>query len=105
MSIAILILAPALVLMALACGILYWLYRRAEKDRKEESSRAEALEKDLYFTEDFAHQMWKEESNNRKAAEAQRDALQDKLSSFLCPHNDHIWVNGACKRCGRPKWR
>lgn len=31
----------------------------------------------------------------------ERDALQDFKSSKLCPHNDHIWIDGVCKRCGR----
>lgn len=31
----------------------------------------------------------------------ERDALQDFKSSKLCPHNDHIWIDGRCKRCGR----
>lgn len=29
------------------------------------------------------------------------NALQDKLSAAVCPRNDHIWVNGFCKKCGR----
>ena len=28
---------------------------------------------------------------------------QDKLSSALCPMNNHIWVNGVCVKCGRVK--
>ena len=28
---------------------------------------------------------------------------QDKLSSILCPHNDHIWIGGKCSKCGRAK--
>jgi len=31
--------------------------------------------------------------------------LQERLSAFLCPHNDHIWIGGVCKRCGRPQWK
>lgn len=27
--------------------------------------------------------------------------LQDRLSSALCPSNNHIWIDGFCKRCGR----
>lgn len=29
------------------------------------------------------------------------DALQDKLSALLCPHNDHVWKDGVCVKCGR----
>ena len=27
--------------------------------------------------------------------------LQDRLSALLCPHNDHIWKDGVCTKCGR----
>ena len=27
--------------------------------------------------------------------------LQNRLSDALCPRNDHIWIGGKCKRCGR----
>ena len=29
--------------------------------------------------------------------------LQDRLSSLLCPMNDHVWVDGCCVKCGRVK--
>lgn len=110
MSIAILILGPALALVSLACGGLYWLYNRAEKAREEESARADALEKDLHHTEVFGKLRWAEEHAKREQAEflreqaeLWRDDLQDKLSSALCPRNDHLWESGVCKRCGRPQ--
>ena len=28
---------------------------------------------------------------------------QDKLSSVLCPTNNHIWKDGVCTKCGRSK--
>jgi hypothetical protein len=27
--------------------------------------------------------------------------LQDRLSALLCPHNDHVWEDGRCVKCGR----
>ena len=27
--------------------------------------------------------------------------LQDRLSALLCPHNDHVWKDGVCVKCGR----
>lgn len=33
--------------------------------------------------------------------EKKNAALQDRLSALRCPRNDHIWVGGVCKRCGR----
>ena len=29
--------------------------------------------------------------------------LQDRLSALLCPHNDHVWKDGCCAKCGRVK--
>ena len=29
--------------------------------------------------------------------------LQDRLSALLCPHNDHVWKDGRCVKCGRVK--
>lgn len=29
--------------------------------------------------------------------------LQDRLSSILCPSNNHIWKDGVCVKCGRVK--
>ena len=29
--------------------------------------------------------------------------LQDRLSALLCPHNDHVWKDGRCAKCGRVK--
>lgn len=31
----------------------------------------------------------------------ERDALQDRLSALLCPHNNHIWKDGRCVKCGK----
>ena len=28
---------------------------------------------------------------------------QDKLSSILCPTNNHVWKDGVCVKCGRAK--
>lgn len=43
--------------------------------------------------------LWYSKECEKLAAE--RDALQDYKSSTLCPRNDHIWIGGRCKRCGR----
>ena len=29
--------------------------------------------------------------------------LQDRLSSILCPSNNHVWKDGVCVKCGRVK--
>ena len=33
--------------------------------------------------------------------EKKNAVLQDRLSSLLCPHNDHVWKDGVCAKCGR----
>lgn len=43
------------------------------------------------------------EIRRRADVERERDALQDRLSAILCPHNDHVWKDGVCVKCGRVK--
>ena len=31
----------------------------------------------------------------------ERIELQDFKSKTLCPHNDHVWKDGVCVKCGR----
>ena len=33
----------------------------------------------------------------------QCDRQQNKLSSILCPTNNHVWKDGVCVKCGRVK--
>ncbi len=40
-------------------------------------------------------------SEKLKALKEDRNALQDRLSALLCPHNDHVWKDGICTKCGR----
>lgn len=30
-----------------------------------------------------------------------QEKTQDKLSSVLCPTNNHVWKDGVCTKCGR----
>lgn len=32
-----------------------------------------------------------------------QEKMQDKLSSVLCPTNNHVWKDGECVKCGRAK--
>ena len=76
-----------------------------EKERRwDEISRAVGLEK---IVEEYVEEKERYENNMSYADKTlvrltnQNGALQDRLSSLLCPWNDHIWVGGVCKRCGR----
>lgn len=42
-------------------------------------------------------------SEKLKVLKEDRNALQDRLSALLCPHNDHVWKDGVCAKCGRMK--
>lgn len=69
-----------------------------ERDKRwDEISRAASLENELDQMKLTAtkYNVWFEECR------AGNHALQDKLSEIICPHNDHVWVDGCCVKCGR----
>ena len=78
-----------------------------ERDRRwYEISRAVDLEniiedrtKDVLFLNKEAQRFF-EDAFDRMV---ERNALQDRLSALLCPHNDHVWKDGVCAKCGRVK--
>lgn len=59
-----------------------------EKERSTDYSGLYAKQKEVWRCE--LDRLWKE-----------RNAMQDKLSALLCPHNDHVWKDGICTKCGR----
>ena len=61
-----------------------------EKERSTDYSGLYAKQKEAW--RDELDRLWKE-----------RNAMQDKLSAILCPHNDHVWKDGRCVKCGRTK--
>ena len=65
--------------------------------RWDEISRAVDLENELDQMKLTAtkYKVWFEECRNGNKA------LQDRLSALLCPHNDHVWKDGVCVKCGR----
>lgn len=78
-----------------------------EQGKLREKCQAQSV---LWFADQLKY--WKEANDDKvkdilhyhKECEklaAERDALQDFKSSKLCPRNDHIWIDGRCKRCGR----
>lgn len=107
-TIAIIIII-CLILSMGALALFFWNKWKKEQDnyhamRQIANTNAKALqrsEEKLEFTKRFDQHVWSIEFNKRLDAEKERDALQDFKSSKLCPHNDHIWVDGVCKRCGR----
>ena len=61
-----------------------------EKERSTDYSGLYAKQKEAWRCE--LDRLWKE-----------RNAMQDRLSALLCPHNDHVWKDGRCVKCGRAK--
>ena len=61
-----------------------------EKERSTDYSGLYAKQKEAWRGE--LDRLWKE-----------RNAMQDRLSSLLCPMNDHVWKDGVCAKCGRVK--
>ena len=71
-----------------------------ERDRRwDEISRSTNLENELSEMKLTAtkYKVWFEECRNGNKA------LQDRLSSILCPTNNHVWKDGVCVKCGRMK--
>lgn len=114
--IAILALAFAGCAAALLVVIAKW---QEEKERRwDEISRAVDLENEIeqlrareYWTAQAV--LWYAESLKREKEILdswkheyewlwnEKGKTQDKLSALLCPHNDHVWKDGRCVKCGR----
>lgn len=104
MWIIILALAFAGCAAALLVAIAKW---QEEKERRfDEISRAVGIENDL----ERAMSVIENQQTEIKAMEfrigqvrLRNRNLQDRLSEALCPHNDHVWKDGVCVKCGRVK--
>lgn len=102
MWIIILALAFAGAAAALLVVIAKW---QEEKERRwDEISRAVSLENEITH--------WKEANTDKQKdiafylvelskQYAECDKMQNRLSALLCPHNDHVWKDGVCAKCGR----
>lgn len=118
-DLTIMFIAIILVLIAL-CVWLWIKYRSEKKARWDETFYqtclnariADLKEKNNYLKYDND---WLQSSNKHLNAYCkqrfeenvnlldEKNQLQDKLSSILCQHNDHVWVDGKCKKCGRKR--
>jgi len=68
------------------------LYRREHAWRKFETSRCADKEKIIDQQDAFIWELIKKQ-----------EKMQDRLSTILCPMNNHIWIGGKCSKCGRAK--
>ena len=100
------LLAIALCLAVAAFLVTLAKLQEEREKRWDEISRAVDLEKQLDCAanayEDVTG-MYRTMSAYSDIVKQERDALQDKLSALLCPHNDHVWKDGCCVKCGRVK--
>ena len=105
------LLAIALCL-AVAMFLVVWskleeqkLKTQEERDRRwDEISRAVDLEKQLDCAANAYEGvtgMYRTMSAYSDIVKQERNALQDRLSSILCPTNNHVWKDGVCVKCGR----
>lgn len=65
--------------------------------RWDEISRAASLEQELEKEKSLGAE--REEEIFRLSV--WHNIMQDKLSSVLCPTNNHVWRDGECVKCGR----
>ena len=76
---------------------------KEERDRRwDEISRAVGLENEIEHQRHVLDELYAAYGDaSRRGYRAAE--LQDKLSALLCPHNNHVWVDGCCVKCGRVK--
>ena len=104
-----------IMIFAACCAACAWLVTWAKLDEQkkltqkerercwDEISRAATIEKE----KDAEIEKWQQEAKRycfyfENAREGNK-ALQDHLSSLICPRNDHVWKDGVCAKCGRVK--
>lgn len=99
------LIAVAFALLAL-CLLAYWMYRKERDGKWYYISESLAFQKER----DAAHSLYIDEVGKNAEITAKYiiykldlQETQDRLSAVLCPRNDHVWIDGRCKRCGRPK--
>ena len=119
---ALIIMGIVILLLVAAVVVLAILWRKEYNKRWQETSVNLSVEKEYRAALD-EHQMQLDEANRALCASnaakdslyaelavtaeerdmffKERNELQAKLSSTLCPRNDHVWgEDGRCKRCG-----
>ena len=64
--------------------------QRLENEKERSTDYSGLYAKQTEAWRDELDRLWKE-----------RNAMQDRLSSLLCPRNDHVWKDGRCVKCGR----
>jgi len=76
-----------------------------EKERRwDEISRAAGLEniiEDRTRDISYYHEITCKHTASIIRLTSEKIYLQDRLSSVLCPTNNHVWKDGCCVKCGR----
>ena len=78
-----------------------------EKEKRwDEISRAAGLEniiEDRTRDISYYHEITCKHTASIIRLTSEKIDLQDRLSSVLCPTNNHVWKDGRCVKCGRMK--
>ena len=70
----------------------YRLYKQEKVKRLFETSRCDTRDKLIDQQDSFIWELIRKQ-----------EKMQDRLSTILCPMNNHIWIGGKCSKCGRAK--
>lgn len=96
----------AAILITLVCCYSEERIKREEAEEKLTLNRIKT-EMDEAETSDLIQRLVASQTEERRKTvkcillQSDLDELQDKYSAIICPHNDHVWVDGRCKKCGR----
>lgn len=96
----IIMVALIIVLAALAFW-LWWLYRREYQRRWDEIINAFTAEKEAKSLISDRDKLLDQQNDLIWCLIDKQEKLQDRLSTMLCPTNNHVWKDGMCIKCGR----
>lgn len=99
------IFLSVIILILIALCVWLWIkYRSESKAKWNEISYQAGLNAkiaDLKSSNEVLNAYCKQFFEENVDLQIDNNWLQDNLSAILCPHNDHVWVDGKCKKCGR----
>lgn len=92
----------ALILSLAALAVYFWwLYRREYNRRWGEISNAFSEEKEAKSLISDKDKLLDQQNDLIWRLIDKQEKLQDRLSTMLCPTNNHVWKDGKCIKCGR----
>lgn len=96
------IIMGALIFALAALAVFFWwLYRREYNRRWDEISNAFTAEKEAKSLISDKDKLLDQQNDLIWRLIDKQEKLQDRLSTMLCPTNNHVWKDGKCIKCGR----